>query len=146
MRKLAIASVILITACSARSTEDDKDIISNRVGDWSASLSAQNNSRVSGTAGVQSVAVGSGVRISIEGAAPGAQHPWHVHLGRCGSGGAIVGRASAYAPLQVGTDGRASANTTIDVALRESESYHVNVHRSPTDLGTIISCGNLSND
>jgi hypothetical protein len=147
MRKSVLAGIILLAACSARGgKEEDKDVISNRVGDWEASLSAVNNSGVRGSAGVQSAGVGSGARISIEGATLGGQHPWHVHVGRCGSGGAVVGSANAYPVLQVGSDGRASATASIGVALRENESYHVNVHRSLTDLGTIISCGNLSND
>ena len=146
MKMLAIAAAIVLAGCSARGNgEDDKDAISNRVGDWEATLAQVNNSRVRGTAAVQSVAVGSGVTISIEGATPGAQHPWHVHVGRCGSNGAIVGSVN-YPVLQVGSDGRASANITINAALRENESYHVNVHRSAADLATIISCGNLSND
>lgn len=147
MRKLALAGMIVLAACSAKSEgESDKDAISNTVGDWEATLASVNNSGVRGSAVVQSAGVGSGVRISIEGAIAGQHHPWHVHQGRCGSGGAIVGSAGAYTPLHVGNDGRASANITIGTALRENESYHVNVHRSPTELGTIISCGNLSND
>lgn len=146
MRRLIMAGALLLAACSARGGSEDKDAISNQVGDWEASLASVNNSGVRGSAGVQSVGVGSGVRISIEGATVGGQHPWHVHVGRCGSNGAVVGSGSAYPVLQVGSDGRASANATINVALRENESYHVNVHRSTTDMGTIIACGNLSND
>jgi hypothetical protein len=67
-----------------------------------------------------------------------------VHRGACGSGGSIVGGADAYPVLHVGADGRASAEATITVGLDEDTSYHVNVHRSPTELGVIIACGALS--
>jgi hypothetical protein len=144
MRKLLATGLVILAAC-ASSPEDDKDVVSNRVGDWETSLSATAGSNVRGTAKAQSVGVGTGVSISIEGAAASAQHPWHVHTGTCATGGGIVGSANAYPVLTAGMGGAASANASIGVALREDERYHVNVHRSPTDL-TVISCGDLSND
>jgi hypothetical protein len=145
MRKILAAGLVILAACASSPEEEDKDIVSNRVGDWETSLSSTGGSVVRGTAKAQSVGVGTGVNISIEGAAASAEHPWHVHVGTCGSGGAVVGSANAYPPLLASSSGRASANTSIGVALRENERYHVNVHRSPTDM-TVISCGNLSND
>ena len=146
MRKLLIASSLIVAACASGGNDrDDVDPVADRVGDWSTNLSSQNNSGIRGSAKAQSVGVGTGVTISISGARSGAQHPWHVHRGTCGSGGAIVGAANAYPLLTVGTDGTASANASISGALNEQERYHVNVHRSPTDLGTIVSCGNLDN-
>ena len=144
MRKM-IALCVVLAACSARGAED-KDVISNQVGDWDGSLSQVGNSGVRGSAKAQSVGVGTGVNVSIQGAQSGAQHPWHVHSGVCGDNGAIVGNAGAYPVLTVATDGTASANATIDVALKEDQSYYVNVHRSPTDLGTIVACGRIAND
>lgn len=124
----------------------DGDPIADRIGDWDANLSPMNNSGVRGASRVQSVGLGSGVTITINNATAGAAHPWHVHVGTCASGGGIFGDASDYPTLTVAADGNASANATLDVALNEQSSYHVNVHRSPTDLGTIIACGNLDND
>lgn len=144
MRRVFAAGLVILAAC-ASSPEDDKDIVSNRIGDWETSLSSTAGSSVRGSAKAQSVGVGTGVNISIEGAAASAQHPWHVHTGTCASGGGIVGSATAYPVLTASLSGTASANTSIGVALREDERYHVNVHRSPTDL-TVIACGNLSND
>jgi hypothetical protein len=63
----------------------------------------------------------------------------------CGDNGPIVGSASAYPTLSVNMEGRASANASIGTALNEHDSYYVNVHNSPTDLGTIVGCGKLDN-
>src|SRR5687767_2820693 len=147
MKKFWIAGLVLMAACaSGGSKSDDGDLVSDRVGDWEASLSAVGMSGVSGTAEAQSVGVGTGVRISLSGAQSGGHHPWHVHRGQCGDNGPIVGEASAYPALHVGTDGRASGTATIGVPLVEETPYYVNVHRSATDLGTIIACGRLTND
>jgi hypothetical protein len=44
----------------------------------------------------------------------------------------------------VGADGRAEASARLlDLKLNEAKKYHVNVHRSPNDLPTIIACGDL---
>ena len=144
MRRILAAGLVVLAAC-ASTPEDDKDVFSNRTGDWNATLSGTNGSAIRGTAKVQSVAVGAGATISIEGAAAGVLHPWHVHTGTCGTGGPVVGSMGAYPTLNTSAQGTASANASIAVALRENERYHVNVHRSPTDL-TVVSCGNLSND
>lgn len=82
-------------------------------------------------------------RVNLVGSTSGARHPWHIHEGRCTSGGAIVGNPAAYPPLTVGADGRATSNATVAVALNEGRDYHVNVHLSPENLATIIACGNL---
>lgn len=147
MRKLTIAATLLLAACASGGREDDDvDPIGDNVGDWQASVAPQANFSVRGTAKAQSVGVGTGVNIAINGATPGSQHPWHVHRGRCGDNGPIVGSATAYPVLSVAPDGTSSANATISTALNERDTYYVNVHRSPSDLGTIVGCGNLSND
>jgi hypothetical protein len=80
----------------------------------------------------------------LTGLPPGGPYPWHVHDGTCETGGPIVGDANAYPPLMVGTDGRAEANARLlGLKLNEAKKYHVNVHRSPSDLATIIACGEL---
>jgi hypothetical protein len=119
--------------------------VADRVGDWSADLQPVNGSGVRGEAKARSALAATGLTISISGAASGGHHPWHVHRGACGSGGAIVGDANAYPPLHAGEDGRARAAVSIGAALNEQERYHVNVHRSAPEAGVIIACGNLRN-
>jgi Cu/Zn superoxide dismutase len=84
--------------------------------------------------------------IELENDEPGAVRPWHVHFGTCGSGGEIVGSAGDYPLLEVGDDGQALATATVSEVLDSGEDYHVNVHLSETELGTIIACGNLEED
>jgi hypothetical protein len=147
MRKLIVAAMIGLAACSSSGSNETGDIdpVSDRVGDWSGNISSVGAFKVTGTAKAQSLGVGTGVTISIEGAAHHAQHPWHVHRGKCGDNGPIVGSASDYPVLTAGMDGKASVNATIGTSLNERESYYVNVHNSPTDLGTIVGCGKLDN-
>jgi len=84
------------------------------------------------------------VTVTLSNATPGGVHPWHVHRGRCGDNGAIVGDAAAYPPLAVDGKGNASASARLNIAMPESGDYYVNVHALATNMGTIISCGNLA--
>jgi hypothetical protein len=84
------------------------------------------------------------VNVTISNATAGGVHPWHVHRGRCGENGPIVGSAAAYSPLSVDNQGNASASAQLDMTLPQSGDYYVNVHASSANLGTIISCGNLA--
>lgn len=81
--------------------------------------------------------------ISIEGGESGHAYPWHVHSGDCGSGGGIVGDASAYAPITVDASGEGKATATVAIELDPDADYYVNVHRSPDDLATIVACGEV---
>ncbi len=112
--------------------------------DWNARLAGMGTfTSVSGTARAVSMNAQMTANVSLTGATAGAVLPWHVHEGKCGSGGAIVGDPSAYTPLTVGTDGTAQGNATVSTTLHEAKEYHVNVHASATDMGTIVACGNL---
>lgn len=82
--------------------------------------------------------------VSLQNATPGGEHPWHVHVGRCGSNGSIVGDPSSYRPLKVGGNGRAEQTATLNLPLPRSGEYYINVHASATNLGTVIACGNLA--
>jgi len=147
MKRIWIAALVVVSGCSgcsARSGNGDVDL-GDSFGDWKAELGSRSSSRITGEAGLQSAVAASGARISIKGAAAGAEHPWHVHTGSCGSGGGIVGSASAYPVLKVGDGGEASAVATLGIALDENSKYHVNVHRSPTEMNVIVACGELKN-
>jgi len=84
------------------------------------------------------------VTVTISNATPGGIHPWHVHRGRCGDNGPIVGDAAAYKALAVDGNGNASSTARLNVTLPDSGNYYVNVHALATNMGTIISCGNLA--
>lgn len=99
---------------------------------------------VHGTAWMAPVGGRTVASVTMSNAAPGGVHPWHVHQGQCGSNGAIVGPTDAYPPLNVQSDGTATAQASLDMPLPSSGDYHVNVHASSDNMGTIIACGNLA--
>ena len=113
---------------------------------YSANLAAMNGSTVHGTATVHSMSAGQTmVEVQLSGAASGATYPWHIHSGSCSDGMTpIVGSAQLYTALGASGDGTASVTTNIPVTLDPAQRYHVNIHASPTNMGTIIACGDLT--
>jgi hypothetical protein len=83
-------------------------------------------------------------QVSITNAAPGGEHPWHVHVGRCGHDQGIFGPADAYRTLKIDGDGNAEEEAEITTALPTSGEYFINVHASQNNMQTIIACGNLA--
>ena len=146
MRKAWIATMVVLAACSGRGESNDPGDADFDATDWSTQLSARASTSVTGASAARSVGYGttgtSSASIEIRGATPGARHPWHVHTGTCATGGPFIGEASDYPVLEVGTDGTDEATAAIGVAMVDDAPYHVNVHRSPSDL-TVISCGDL---
>jgi hypothetical protein len=111
---------------------------------WTATLAPQGGSKIAGTASV--VPAGdakSTVTISITGGSPSTTYPWHVHTGKCGPGG-VYGPASAYTPIKTDTYGAGTVTITLPAASPADGDYHVNVHKSPSDMATIVSCGDLT--
>jgi hypothetical protein len=82
--------------------------------------------------------------VSIQNAVPGGEHPWHVHIGQCGSDRGIFGAADAYEPLRVGSSGMSQETALLQVPVPTSGQYFINVHASRNNMGTIIACGNLA--
>lgn len=111
---------------------------------WTTRLQPQAGTNVSGTASAVASSADTRVTVTLTGAMSGDVHPWHVHTGQCGSNGPIVGPASSYPPLAVDAGGGATARATLPLALTMGTNYYVNVHKSSTEMGTIISCGDLA--
>ena len=142
-------SGVLLLGCGGRAASINTGALG--VGDrWTATLATPTQligaSQVTGTGWMAADEDATQTRAvaTIANATPGGEHPWHVHVGRCGSNGAIVGDASAYRPLKVGGSGRAEASAKLNLPLPRSGEFYVNVHASATNLGTIIACGNLA--
>jgi hypothetical protein len=152
MRIATIAVAVLAATACAKTVKVETDPASGRADvdvqrpgaaqNWRGTLSPVGGSGVSGTARGTSANNMSHVMVSVSGAQPGARLPWHVHEGRCGDASPpIVGSPGAYPVMTVGADGRASAQAHLNLDLNEAKNYIVNVHASPTNLGTIVSCG-----
>ena len=111
---------------------------------WNATITSTRGSGIAGTARAVVRPAETRVTVNIIGAEPRTAHPWHIHMGTCDSGGAVVGSGGAYPPLLVGTTGAAQASTTVGVALNGGQNYHINVHASATEMTTIVACGDLN--
>lgn len=115
---------------------------------WNGTLQGQPGyEQTTGTAQASSNMGGTTVSVSFAGTPMAGMthtHPWHVHAGSCGSGGPIVGDPGAYPMLQPGEDGRGTATATIQPMLKMGQSYYVNIHESPDELGTIVACAELA--
>ncbi len=148
MRLLTAAGLglILLAGCSV-SVDPDEGIDIDRGPDleesWDAEILPQSSSTVRGSLTALANSAGTGVSVSIAGAEANSVHPWHIHIGDCGDGGPILGDPGAYPVLRVGSDGSAGASASVDVTLDELEDYYVNIHESPSDMGTIVACGEL---
>jgi hypothetical protein len=111
---------------------------------WTANLAPMSGSKIAGTATVTpDGAAKMTVTISITGGDPSTSYPWHVHVGKCGPGG-VVGPGAAYTPVKTDTYGAGKVTVSVPVAAPESGDFHVNVHKSASDMGTIVSCGDLT--
>jgi hypothetical protein len=138
---LAAAGLLLAGGCASRSSVAPP---SPRVDDWAGTLQPQGGSTIRGAVLLRTGHGQTGVSVTVAGARPGSQHPWHIRAGVCGSSGPVVGAAAAYPVLQVNSAGDASASAVLDVQLTEGAAYYVNVQRSPSDTATIDACGELT--
>ena len=151
----AVSAALLVIAGCSQTPKVETDPASGRVDvdmerpgqaeTWHATLAPVGGSGVSGTASARDMDDATHARIDIRGGQSGGVHPWHIHQGQCGDANApVVGPASAYPPLTVGSGGTASAQAHVPVELNEATNYIVNVHASASDMGTIIACGDLN--
>lgn len=111
---------------------------------FSGQILSTGTRQMRGSAAATTIGSESEVVVSITGGAASGQHPWHLHRGACGSGGAIVGSAGAYPVLRPDAGGQANETANLSVALSRGQRYHVNIHESPQNLETIVACAELS--
>lgn len=130
------------TACTREAQVESEPSPEATRTEWRATISPQGADGHGGTATATVNASGTRVTVNLR-SGSGGEHPWHVHRGTCGSGGGIVGAANAYPILEPDDMGDATATANISVRLSPGESYHVNIHQSPTQTGTIVGCGEL---
>ena len=114
--------------------------------DWSGNVAGRGTfTAVTGTVRAHIEGDNTTATIRLSGLPPRGHHPWHLHEGTCETGGPIFGSPNAYAPLHVGDDGSAESTARlINLKLNEARKYHANVHASPSNMGTIIACGNVT--
>lgn len=85
------------------------------------------------------------VTVALSNATPGGRHPWEARVGQCGSDDGTFGSPDAYdEPLEVGSNGRATASTTVDRRTPTTGSFFVVVRASQSNRNTIVACGNFA--
>ena len=148
----AIACAALVAAGCAQTPRVNVDPESGRVDvdvervgtgeTWNGSLHGMGSlTGLTGTTRVEVTDDMTHAVVTLNNAGSGT-YPWHVHEGECGDNGPIVGDPSSYPLLRPGADGSASAEAHLSgIELNEAKHYYVNIHASPTDLGTIVGCG-----
>ncbi len=101
---------------------------------------AQNDSGENGMATLTQVSDGVRVAVKLDGTPQDVPQPTHIHIGNCGH----INKAPEY-PLANTVNG-ASLSTVKGVQLADllKGTYAINVHKSGTDLGTYVSCGNIT--
>ena len=155
MRIATLAVAFLLTVACSRTVKVETDPETGRTDvdvqppnvpeTYGGTLNAVGGSGVTGTATGSTGNDVTNVTVNIMGAQAGATLPWHIHDGTCADANApITGAATSYPPLVVGSDGRATASAQVAVGLNEARNYIINVHASPTNLGTILACGDFN--
>jgi hypothetical protein len=154
MRHAAIATLIVsavtLAGCGGRAVEIDpnaKPVASRWNGTLATPAGLAGALQVKGTAWMgykEKDSTQTRAHVAIENATPGARHPWHVHIGQCGSDRGIFGPPGAYPVLKVGGNGEAKADADLPLPTPRQGQYFVNVHASATNMGTIVACGNLA--
>lgn len=101
------------------------------------SMNAQGGSGESGTALLTDKGANSTqVDLTLTGGGDAGAQASHIHLGTCGSNGAI------YQPLNNVQGGRSTTSVPFALSSLTGGRYYINVHRS-TDLNVIMACGNI---
>jgi hypothetical protein len=145
-----IVSAVTLAGCGGRGVHIDPNAqpVATR---WNATLSTPAGLtgalQVTGTGWMghkEKDSMQTHAHVSIANASPGGRHPWHVHRGQCGADQGILGPAEAYSILKVGGDGEAEGDADLPLPLPRAGQYFVNVHASPSNMGTIVACGNLA--
>ena len=146
----AIAIFLAVAACNPfHKTSNEIKVQDIPVGErWNATLATpsglQGAVQIHGTGYLARDPNGSKAVIHVSNATSGGVHPWFVRAGHCGIDNPVFGDASAYPNLKVDKDGTAQTSATLSAPFPTSGEYSLEVRASPTNMGTVIACGNLA--
>lgn len=101
-------------------------------------MKALNGSGETGTATLSQETDGVKVVVSLKNA-PAAPQPTHIHIGTCGN----INAAPEYALVSVENGSATSVVKGVTLADLLKGHYAINVHKSTSDLGTYVSCGDI---
>ena len=110
---------------------------------WTANLTPRNGTTVAGSATlVPTPENRTRVSISVQGASPNINLPWHLHTGVCGAGGPVFGSGGSYPMLGTSGEGRAGLQVDLQMAPPTAGSHHIDVHAGPGS-DAVVACGDL---
>jgi hypothetical protein len=156
-RVLLTAAAAALVACAQRQVEvETGDVLLDSR--WVATLAPVAVTRDSGAiTGTTTVALGgrgsmmrgsssveTRAMLSLFGAAPGATHAWHLHLGSCSNDRGILGAPELYTPVVAGNDGRGDVTVTLPFTTPNSGEYHIDVHETQSSASRIVACAPLA--
>lgn len=139
-----LSGLVAAAGCASQGGGGEDGMMEDGATMFSAVLNPNGDMGHGGSAEARSSMSGTMVTITLDRGTTGGTHPWHIHEGRCGSGGGVVGQGSAYPVLEPDANGDATATANLTVSLDPSGEYYVQIHQSPSQMGTIAACGNLS--
>ena len=144
---LALAACTLTAACSTgRQAEVATGDVARDVGvaRWTANLTPQGGGLVTGSATLTPMAgTRTQVVVTVQGAPPNVNLPWHIHRGTCSAPGPIFGAQGSYPMLGTSGDGRAQLQTELLLNPPTVGTHVVDIHAGPGDP-TVIACGDIS--
>lgn len=127
--RVFLASLAIVAGCIASASAATNSL--------TVKLAAQNGSGEDGTAVLTQGTDGVTVVVSIP-KGPAGPQPAHIHSGTCANLGGVVYPLTNVAN---GSSKTTVKGITIDKLL--AGKFAINVHKSTSDLGTYVSCGNI---
>ncbi len=147
----AVAALVATAACNPfHKTSNEIKVQDIPVGErWNATLATPSSLtgavQIHGTGYIARDPSGSSKAvIHISNATAGGVHPWTVRVGHCGTDNPVFGDLSAYPNLRIDKDGTAQGGALLSVPFPTTGTYSLEVRASPTNMGTVIACGNLA--
>jgi hypothetical protein len=137
-------ALLLLAALTATACDDDDPADPPEPVTWEATLAGVGaNDDLEGTATVEATSTRFIAEIAIEGGVANDEFKWTVARGTCGTPGAVIGAASSYPDLEVGANGTAAAEATVNVRLDEDDDYIVRVIDVGGSAPVTAACGAL---
>lgn len=111
---------------------------------WTGTLRPMTDMVVTGSVELEPVGADSTrAVVTISEAQPGATLPWHLHAGSCATIGSVVGNPAHYPPIRIGARRSGVVTVTLPMATPKGGAYAVQVHASPSNMKTVLACGEL---
>ncbi len=150
LKMLGTIALVGMSACARKPVAEITPVDNVVATRWNANLttpaSMQGIISAQGRSWITSVDAGRRTRIDVElgNMVPGGEHPWVLRAGQCGMSGAELVRVNDGNRLKVGSDGKAKADMTSDMAFPTTGDYMVAVFASNENSDRMIACGNFA--